>query len=148
MRMPAYVCTTLYISRVKHTYDHVPSVSLSLEVIEESISLLALWQLLITLGWEPSLHSSVSFSMLVQSHFSQPIIKDKVILSLPRRGARIEISSVHPICLGCYKAALCIFLISVMKFVPWTSKPNRLFGGQATLHIWLQSSKKHSSRSL
>lgn len=53
--------------------------------------------------------SALSFSMLVQSHFSQPIIKDKVILGLPRGGTQIEISCAHPICLVSRKAAPCIF---------------------------------------
>lgn len=53
--------------------------------------------------------SALSFSMLVQSHFSQPITKDKVILGLPRGGTQIEISCAHPICLVSRKAAPCIF---------------------------------------
>lgn len=94
--------------RSKCIYEHAPSVRRTAEVIEASISLPALQQILITLSWDPSHHSSVSFSMLVQSHFSQPIIKDKVILSLPRRGTQIEISSVYPICLVSLKSAPCI----------------------------------------
>lgn len=120
--------------KVKHNYDCVPHIGLTVEVIEASISLPALSQILITQSWDPSRHSSLSLSMLVQSHFSQPIIKDKVILSLPRRGTQIEISSVHPICLVSWKAAPCIFFSLMCPHLsPSASKQNCLFGGRAKI---------------
>lgn len=68
----------------------ISSSMLTAEVIRSSISLPAVQQILITLISDLSLHRSCSFSMPVQSHFSQSIIKDKVILGLQSQGYKLK----------------------------------------------------------
>lgn len=68
----------------------ISSSKLTAEVIRSSISLPAVQQILITLISDLSLHRSCSFSMPVQSHFSQSIIKDKVILGLQSQGYKLK----------------------------------------------------------